>query len=53
MVGDITSDPNPRVSGESICRLAWRSFSGRFLDTRRLRTRVSPRVCGVPVVSGP
>ena len=24
----VTSDPNPRVSGESIFELAWRSFSG-------------------------
>jgi pimeloyl-ACP methyl ester carboxylesterase len=42
-----TYDPNPRVSGESIFGLAWRSFSGGFRVARRSGARVSPRVAGL------
>ena len=41
------SDPNPRVSGESIFELAWRSSSGLFPGVCRPRARVSPRVAGL------
>jgi hypothetical protein len=42
-----TSDPSPRVGGELIFELAWRSFSRSFPGVRRPGARVSPRVAGL------